>query len=123
MDEELRRSLGEVARTARERLGLTQAEVAQKIGLVPGVYGRIERGSMMPSVPSLRRLCLVLGIPSDALLGVRPVQVVTPVDAAPSGGNPSPEFERVVHQLRTWSPKRLRMLGKFLKVVSPDAED
>ncbi|MGZ3460668.1 MAG: helix-turn-helix domain-containing protein, partial [Archangium sp.] len=56
MDEELQRNLGEVARAARERLGLTQAQVAQRVGLAHGVYGRIERGDMMPSVPSLRRL-------------------------------------------------------------------
>jgi transcriptional regulator with XRE-family HTH domain len=123
MDEELQRSLGEVARAARERLGLTQAQVAHKVGLVPGVYGRIERGDMMPSVPSLRRICLVLGISSDALLGVNPSQVATTVDEASSEENLSPELKRIVHQLRTWSPKRLKVLSKVLKVIVTDAED
>jgi transcriptional regulator with XRE-family HTH domain len=87
MDEELQRTLGEVARAARERLGLTQAQVAQKVGLVPGVYGRIERGDMMPSVPSLRRISIVLGISSDALMGVSPSQVAATVDEAPTDGS------------------------------------
>jgi hypothetical protein len=33
------------------------------------VYGRLERGVMLPSVPSLWRLCLTLRIPADHLLG------------------------------------------------------
>ncbi|MGZ3458592.1 MAG: helix-turn-helix domain-containing protein [Archangium sp.] len=123
MDEELQRSLGEVARAARERLGLTQAQVAKKVGLVPGVYGRIERGDMTPSVPSLRRICLVLGISSDALLGVSPSRVAATVDEAPPEENLSPELRRVVHQLRTWSPKQLKVLSKVLTVLASSFED
>lgn len=44
MDENLQRLLGESARAARLRLGLTQAEVAKKVGLKSGVYVRVERG-------------------------------------------------------------------------------
>jgi transcriptional regulator with XRE-family HTH domain len=123
MDEDLQRSLGEVARAARERLGLTQAQVAQKVGLVPGVYGRIERGDMMPSVPSLRRLCLVLGISSDALLNLKSTQVAAQVDESPSEESFSPELRRIVHQLRTWTPKRLKVLSKVLTVLVAAFED
>lgn len=123
MDEDLQRSLGEVARAARERLGLTQAQVAQKVGLVPGVYGRIERGDMMPSVPSLRRLCLVLGISSDALLDLKPTQVAATVDESPTEESFSPELRRIVHQLRTWTPKRLKVLSKVLTVLASAFED
>ena len=87
------------------------------------MYGRIERGDMMPSVPSLRRICLVLGISSDALLGVNPSQVATTVDEASSEENLSSELKRIVHQLRAWSPKRLKVLSKVLKVIATDAED
>jgi transcriptional regulator with XRE-family HTH domain len=123
MDEELQRTLGEMARAARENLGLIQAQVARQVGLVPGVYGRIERGDMMPSVPSMRRLCLALGISSDALLNLKPTQVAATVDAAPSEESLSPELRRVVHQLRTWSPKRLKVLSKVLTVIATASED
>lgn len=72
MDEKLQRLLGEAARAARLRLGLTQAEVAKKVRLKSGVYGRVERGMMMPSVPTLRRMCETLGISSDVLLPLVP---------------------------------------------------
>jgi transcriptional regulator with XRE-family HTH domain len=70
MDEKLQRLLGKAARAARLRLGLTQAEVATKVRLKSGVYGRVERGMMTPSVPTLRRMCETLGISSDVLLSL-----------------------------------------------------
>lgn len=56
MDEKLQRLLGNAARAARLRLGLTQAEVAKKVGLKSGVYGRVDGGMMMPSGPTHRVL-------------------------------------------------------------------
>jgi transcriptional regulator with XRE-family HTH domain len=70
MDERLQRLLGEAARAARLRLGLTQAEVAKKVRLKSGVYGKVERGMMTPSVPTLRRICETLSISSDVLLSL-----------------------------------------------------
>lgn len=123
MDEEIQRSLGEVARIARERLGLTQAQVAHKVGLAPGVYGRIERGDMMPSVPSLRRISVVLGISSDALLGVSPDQVEATVAEASPGENLSPELRRIVHQLRGWPAQKLKVLSRILTVLASALEE
>lgn len=42
---------------------MTQVEVAEAIGTPPAVYGHMERGAVMPSVPTLIRLCLTLGYP------------------------------------------------------------
>ena len=52
------------------QLGLTQAEVAEKLGLAHMVYSRLERGKMLPSVQTLLRMCSVLRISSDELLGL-----------------------------------------------------
>ncbi|HSP77479.1 MAG TPA: helix-turn-helix transcriptional regulator [Myxococcaceae bacterium] len=123
MDEEIQRTLGQVARAARERLDLTQAQVAKQVGLVPGVYGRIERGDMMPSVPSLRRICLVLGISADALLGLASSEVSTTMATVPSETETRPELLRIVLQLRTWSANRLKVLGKVLNVIASAEED
>lgn len=57
-DAELRHVVGKAARSARLRLGLTQADVAERVNLASEVYGRLERGIMLPSVPTLRRLSL-----------------------------------------------------------------
>jgi transcriptional regulator with XRE-family HTH domain len=65
----LSKTLGEVARAARVQACLTQVDVAERIGMAAEVYGRLERGLMLPNVPSLWRLCLTLRIPADHLLG------------------------------------------------------
>jgi transcriptional regulator with XRE-family HTH domain len=70
MNEELARMIGEAAREARQRAGLTQAEVASLVEITSMVYSRMERGKVMPSVPTLRRLCAVLSISADELLGL-----------------------------------------------------
>jgi transcriptional regulator with XRE-family HTH domain len=70
MNEELARMMGRAAREARQRAGLTQVEVASLVGITSMVYSRMERGKVMPSVPTLRRLCTVLHISADELLGL-----------------------------------------------------
>jgi transcriptional regulator with XRE-family HTH domain len=62
--------IGKRARAAREALALTQAEVAEELGMSAEAYGRLERGKMMPSVPTLWKLCRILQVTADALLGL-----------------------------------------------------
>ena len=50
--------------------GPRAGEVAKKVRLKSGVYGRVERGAMVPSVPTLRRICETLCISSDVLLSL-----------------------------------------------------
>lgn len=55
-EQRLAATLGRAVRAARMRVGLTQVELAESIGTAPEVYGRLERGKMLPSVPTLFRL-------------------------------------------------------------------
>ncbi|MCY1042140.1 helix-turn-helix transcriptional regulator [Corallococcus sp. bb12-1] len=65
-------TIGNAARAARARLGLTQAEVALRVGLAAAVYSRMERGLIHPSVSTLQRLCAALGASPDELMGHGP---------------------------------------------------
>ncbi|AEI63440.1 helix-turn-helix domain-containing protein [Corallococcus macrosporus] len=69
MNEKLASTIGKAARVARERLGLTQVEVAGRMDLSPIVYNRLERGRMLPSVSTLVRLCETLEVSPEVLLG------------------------------------------------------
>jgi transcriptional regulator with XRE-family HTH domain len=62
--------LGAAARQARLQRGLTQAEVAERIGIVMEVYGRLERGVLLPSLPTFLGMCHVLEADPRALLGL-----------------------------------------------------
>jgi transcriptional regulator with XRE-family HTH domain len=61
-----------VAKQARTRAGLTQQDVAESVGIVPEVYGRLERGGALPSVRTLFRLCVTLHKGPNELMGFVP---------------------------------------------------
>jgi transcriptional regulator with XRE-family HTH domain len=102
--DKLKRHLGAAFLVARERAGLTQAEVSSQVGVVPAVYGRIERGGMMPSVPTLYRICVTLGLSANAVLGLGTEPPPLP--------NPSAQEEE---------PPELRRLARLLPALSPEA--
>lgn len=54
-------SLGQKVRQAREEQGLTQASLAEKAGVSPGLIGQIENGKVQPSLQTIEKLASVLG--------------------------------------------------------------
>ena len=114
----LLKSLGMETRAARLRLGLTQEQVAEQLDLVTPIYGRIERGQLMPSIPTLQRLALALGLSTDVLLALKPADVAPSVEGLAPEGNTSPELRQTLRMLRGWSPSKLRMLNRALQLVA-----
>lgn len=62
------RALGGVIRARRTARGLQQQEMAERIGLAPVVYGRIELGNRPVKATELRDIARVLGVTADELL-------------------------------------------------------
>jgi HTH-type transcriptional regulator/antitoxin HipB len=54
--------LGERVRQARASLGITQAELAKRIGSTQPAMARLEAGGSVPSVDTLRRIAAALGL-------------------------------------------------------------
>lgn len=52
----------------RKRLGLTQAEVAERAGVSGRTYADIERGTVNMRIETFLRICNVLGVTPDRLL-------------------------------------------------------
>lgn len=63
-DNKIRKELGDKLRKAREKTGLTQAEVAEKADVNNNYYAVIERGEANPSYEILQRITKVLKIKS-----------------------------------------------------------
>jgi|GEM_PF-678014 len=63
-----KRRLGRNIRQARCRLGLTQEQMAERIDMAPEVYGRMERGHLMPRLERFVALCRALGESPDRLI-------------------------------------------------------
>jgi transcriptional regulator with XRE-family HTH domain len=94
--------LGAAAREARLRMGLTQAEVADRIGIAMEVYGRIERGVLLPSIQTFLGMCHVLEADPRMLLGF-----MSP------GSSPGP-------QQTTEDPPHVRRLTRLARELGED---
>jgi transcriptional regulator with XRE-family HTH domain len=57
-------------RFARETRGLSQTELASRMGCQPSAVGHLEAGRRKPGVDNLRILCVALSVSSDYLLGL-----------------------------------------------------
>lgn len=62
----------------RERQGLTQQEMADKLGVKRPTYTRYESGDRQPDIETQCKIATLLGVTVDYLLG-RTVSVATPV--------------------------------------------
>lgn len=56
-------------REARERAGLSQREVARRLGFHPTIYGKVERGERLLDVIEFVRLAGAVGVSPVELLG------------------------------------------------------
>lgn len=65
----LRRQVGALVRHHRERAGLTQNELAEKLDKSLQTVGSIERGKSAPSFETLSALSEVLGVPVREFFG------------------------------------------------------
>ncbi|WP_224241845.1 helix-turn-helix transcriptional regulator [Hyalangium gracile] len=114
-EERLRKTLGRAARLARMRSGLTQADVAESIGTVTEVYGRMERGKLLPSVPTLLRLCVALHSGPHELMGfvpMGPTDKERPWEELQGSAGPpkTPELQRLVRRLGHLDRSEIRLL-------------
>ena len=73
MANELAIVIGRTARQARQALGLTQEQVAEKLGVSVAFCSRIERGVALPSLKTFVQLAQVLRVDANTLLGLEPV--------------------------------------------------
>lgn len=110
MDPKLASAIGATARAARHERHLTQEDVAEMLGLATEVYGRLERGKMLPSVETLTRLVTVLGVSADALLGLN--AGAAKVDAKAQGAAPVPaHLRRLLRTLGRLDRRQVRLVG------------
>lgn len=60
--------IGERIKKAREKIKMTQEKLAEKINVSPQYVSDLERGVVGLSIPTLKSICIVLGVTSDSLL-------------------------------------------------------
>ncbi|OJT18390.1 transcriptional regulator [Archangium sp. Cb G35] len=118
----LSREFAKRVREARGKAGLTQWEAAERMGIATEVYGRMERGLLLPSLPTLLRLCSVLMVDANGLLGFSskraPEWLVKPVVL----GSEPPAIRRLVRTARQLRPRQLHALSTVANAMLPTQE-
>ncbi|WP_257463433.1 helix-turn-helix transcriptional regulator [Archangium lipolyticum] len=111
--------LGAMAREARARAGLTQEEAAERIGVATEVYGRLERGNMLPSLPTLMRLCRALAVDANRLLGFSSSTPPAWLTLEIPGEDESPAVRRLLRSVRRLKPRQLTALSNVASALLP----
>jgi transcriptional regulator with XRE-family HTH domain len=99
--------IGAAARDARKRAKLTQEDVAERLGIAPEVYGRMERGITTPSVPTLKKICQALGVTASSLLAVETTMPPARSASRQARQEDSPEIRKLLRRLRTLKKPQL----------------
>ena len=105
---DLRSQVGRLVRHHRERCGLTQAELAERIERSVQLIARIEGGRAAPSFETLDALAVAFAIPVRDLFGA---------DAYFAGpGSPDP-LDRLVHRVSALDPIDLDWVLKVVEIA------
>jgi transcriptional regulator with XRE-family HTH domain len=57
-------------RTARERKGISQKDLAESIGVAKSTYSLYESGNREPNVQTIKKIADALNVSADELLGI-----------------------------------------------------
>ena len=102
-------TIGNKLLSIRKRMGMTQAEVAEKAGLSDRTYADIERGTVNMRVETILRICSALDITPDEILTESEAKTHLPQ-------------EEVFSRLDACSPKErdtaLRLLSVYLQSLN-----
>ncbi len=109
MNEQLATHLGAIARLAREQMSLTQVQVAERVGMAPAVYSRVERGHMIPSVETLKKLCIELMVSPEDMMGL----TESPDKGAPSRPEDTVTLRRLLFLARKLDAAKLDALVRI----------
>ncbi|MCY1073634.1 helix-turn-helix domain-containing protein [Archangium lansingense] len=114
--------LGKMARAAREKAGLTQQEAAERVGVVTEVYGRMERGLLLPSLPTLLRVCRALRVDANSLLGFSFTKAPVWLAQPPAIDSEPPAVRRLLRTVRRLKPRQLHALSTVANAMLPAQE-
>ncbi len=92
--------------------------MADRVGVATEVYGRMERGNLTPSVPTLRKLCVVLRLNASAALGLEAGEAMAWLQEPEFTPEESPQMRRLMRTLRQLDGKQLTAVGYVARTLA-----
>ena len=120
--QKLGRHLGAAARVARGKAALTQADVAERVGVATEVYGRMERGKLLPRLLTFAKLCRVLGTDANGMLGLSPSAPVQRLDTSRRPPEEPAPVRRLLRLVRVMNREQLAALTSVARVLVTPAK-
>jgi transcriptional regulator with XRE-family HTH domain len=99
-------TLGNNIKQLRKQKGLTQVDLADKLGCTQGIITAYENDLKRPSVEKITQLSEILGVSSDELLGLKDIRTTTP--------SKSPKLWKKFEQLQSLPSDDKRMVFKMI---------
>ena len=103
MEADVLKTIGENTRKYRTRAGLTQAELAEKVGVGTSFISRVERGEKRMRIETILLVAAALHISVDLLL-------------CPENESKSAQLQTLVQMLETQSPEFLDSIILLVQV-------
>ena len=104
-------STGDVLKKYRSQTHLTQAQLAEEMGVTKNTYYNWENDKASPSIHQLRYLCKKFGIPAHEILGL------------PAPDNLLEDEDRLLEVYRVLTPSGKRLATRLLSQVRENEEE
>lgn len=114
--------IGHRVRVARKSMGLRQSDLSEITGLPASHLSDIERGALMPTIPTLRKISQALNRPLEYFFQEddnKPQSLGTVVHRTPTGGQAAARFAQLVED-KTSGDIRLRIYHYAAPVTTRD---
>jgi len=100
--------IGDKIATARKKINLSQAELAQQVSISPQAVGKWERGESMPDITTLNRLAEILGV--DLNYFSENFQAINAeITALEKSNNNSDELSKTQKKKNSWDMSKLNL--------------
>ncbi|MCR4429870.1 MAG: helix-turn-helix domain-containing protein [Tepidanaerobacteraceae bacterium] len=95
-------NIGDRIRKLREKMGLSNRQLALKAGLSQPVMYRIENGSRRADIETIEKICNALGITLSDFFNF-------------DGERTNPEYLELIKNAKNLSPEQLKILNDIIK--------
>lgn len=110
-------TLGARLKRIRTEKGITQVELAKRLGSIQAVVSSYECGKAHPNHETLARMAQALGVSTDYLLGIAPAPTATRAafkSDAPASGRFQRRLDRLLHLPKRDQDAVLKMIDAFV---------
>ena len=104
--------IGERIQKQRKKIGMTQEELSEKLGITSGSISRMERGDLKPNLLRISQISSILGTTSSAIL--------TGTSPANTSANLDSEFYELLSKCSATDQKLIYELAKTVLKVKED---